>query len=241
MSSTTPLIRGGNGRDDFPSPRWPVHRLLEAYQLPGGVWLEPCAGEGSIIKAVNEFRSDVIWLANEINPGCESSLLAIPNMHAVAVSDARQLTLACAPPAVIITNPPFMYAEEILERCLSIKSLTIFLKRIDWCTGPRAEIYRQLSPSLYALPNRPSFTDDGKTDSSDYAWHVFDGLGKFKVLKNTPAEVRRAEKEERRKKYIDLKISNIVKPSSDNEDYKRLPSDIRKAVEFGWPSACEAD
>ena len=52
MSSTH---RGAERRpaDFYATPHWTVRRLLEALPLPGGVWFEPCAGEGDIIKAVN--------------------------------------------------------------------------------------------------------------------------------------------------------------------------------------------
>lgn len=198
MSSTDAITRGGQGLDDFPSPRWTVHRLLEAIILPGDVWVEPCAGAGSIIRAVNEVRQDVRWIANEINSSYLPALQSIANMQVVASEDARTLDIGNGP-TVIITNPPFVHALEILQQCLKVKSATsIFLERLNWCAGPRRELFRALSPSTYVLPDRPSFTDNGKTDSIEYAWFVFDGRGQFRVLNDTPKEVRTAEKLERR-------------------------------------------
>lgn len=52
--------------DDFyATPAWCVRRLLEGVNPPGGLWLEPCAGDGAIIRAVEEMRADVKWHAVE--------------------------------------------------------------------------------------------------------------------------------------------------------------------------------
>jgi len=184
--------------DDYPTPRWCVHRLLEAVAFPGLVWVEPCAGAGSIIRAVNEVRSDVRWIANELNELYLPALRSIPNVAVAASEDARTLDIGEGP-SVIITNPPFVYAQDILLQCLKVKSATaVFLERLNWCCGPRRDLFRELKPSTYVLPDRPSFTPDGKTDSIEYAFFVFDGLGKFKILNDTPKEVRTAEKNEKK-------------------------------------------
>lgn len=209
--------------DDYPSPRWTVHRLLEAGVLPmGGLWVEPCAGAGSIIKAVDGWCENKIahhqlpegmpsWIANELNPKYTEALRWLPGVRMVTCEDAQGLVVG--PGArVVITNPPFVVAGEILIRMLTgaPKALVVFLQRIGWGGGPRAELFRHLRPSLYQLPQRPSFKDvvtlDPKTgkartssqDSTEYAWWAFDGLGRFEILGDTPDEVRAAEKAERR-------------------------------------------
>ena len=50
----------------LPTPSFVVDRLIEEVELPGGIWLEPSAGNGNIIKAVNAKRKDVVWHACEI-------------------------------------------------------------------------------------------------------------------------------------------------------------------------------
>lgn len=153
----------------------------------------------------------MVWIANEICPEYLPSLHKRSGVRLVACEDARELAIG-AGPSVIITNPPFVYSEDILIRCLTSApdAITIFLQRIGWAGGPRAEVVRHLRPSVYQLPQRPSFKDvvtiDEKTgkqkkssqDSTEYAWFVFDGLGRYEMLGDTPDEVRRAEKAERR-------------------------------------------
>ena len=43
-------------RDYYPTPSWCVRALLETVDLPTGTWLEPTAGDGAIIRAVDEYR-----------------------------------------------------------------------------------------------------------------------------------------------------------------------------------------
>lgn len=200
--SSTGRVADRIALDDYPTPRWCVHRLLEAYRLPDGRWLEPCAGAGSIIRAVNEVRSDIWWFANEINPAYEQALRAHERMGVTWALDARRLTVL-EDVVVKITNPPFGVALEILEAMLRQHGLTVFLQRLNWAAGPRRTLFRTLKPSVYVLPDRPSFIDSYEehapevlkpgTDSIEYAWFVFDGRGDFRVLGDTPDYVRSAE------------------------------------------------
>lgn len=205
--------------DDYPSPRWTVHRLLDRLpwlvDLPG-LWYEPCAGAGNIIRAVCEWcanngKKRPSWIANELNPKYLPALHALTIIELVTNEDACELNVGPGL-AVGISNPAFLPSAEILIRLLTGApgALPILLQRIGWGGGPRAELFRHLKPSVYQLPQRPSFKDvvsvDPKTgklkkssqDSTEYAWWVFDGKGDFAILDDTPDEVRAAEKAERR-------------------------------------------
>ncbi len=205
--------------DDYPSPASTVHRLLD--RLPylvdiPGLWYEPCAGAGNIICAVSSWcalhgRQAPRWLANELNPSYEPSLRALPMVDLVTTEDACDLDvgLGCA---VALSNPAFTPSADILIRLLASApgALVIFLQRIGWGGGPRAELFREIRPSFYQLAQRPSFKDvvsinpkTGKLrkssqDSTEYGWWVFDNRAKFEILDDTPNEVLRAEKAARR-------------------------------------------
>jgi len=190
MSSTH---RGAERRpaDFYATPHWTVRRLLEALPLPGGVWFEPCAGEGDIIKAVNAKREDVRWCAHELREECTNVLHETDYVAQVRIGDILTRPVADLPQAsVCITNPPFSIAQPILEHLLKgdFEHL-IFLQRVNWCAGPRAALFREIQPSLYVLPDRPSFTG-GSTDSIEYGWWVFDAEGKLSILNNTPLRER---------------------------------------------------
>ncbi len=179
--------------DAYLTPAWCVHRLLDNLQLPGGKWLEPCAGEGDIIRAVDGLRSDVEWHANELRTECQSKLDSIA--HTVTFGDflSRQFTERYD---VIFTNPPYCHAERFVERSLQLADTVVMLLRVNFLASKqRSPFLRRTPPDFYGLPDRPSFTGRG-TDSTDYAWFVWSQPrqrthGAIYFLRTTPHSVRR--------------------------------------------------
>lgn len=81
-------------------------------------------------------------------------------------------------PKVIITNPPFILAKEIIEKALNNVEdcgFVIMLLRLNFLEGKsRKEFFDNYLPKyIYVHHRRMSFTDDGKTDSVAYAHYVF--------------------------------------------------------------------
>lgn len=81
-------------------------------------------------------------------------------------------------PDVIITNPPFNKAIEIINTALEDVSeggLVIMLLRLNFFeSNARFEFFKKQMPiCTYVHHNRMSFTDDGKTDSVAYCHMVF--------------------------------------------------------------------
>jgi len=197
MSSTS---RGGkrNESDYYPTPAWCVHRFLEKSFLPGGNWLEPCAGHGDIIQAVSEKRNDVIWTANELRTDTRDKLL--PMVSDVHIGDY----LNWKPPMryrVAMTNPPFSLAMEVIQKSFEVADWVAMLLRLNYLgTTERSEFFKYMMPDISVIPERPSF--DGKgTDSIEYAWFVWgpEGqrkrrMGYIQVLDSTPLEIRKAQK-----------------------------------------------
>lgn len=163
----------------FPTPPWPPHRLLEKLPLPGGQWLEPCVGEGHLVRAVNAVRQDVKWTTQDIRP-----------------TDAAQHVgdyLKRQPPGwfdVGKTNPPFSKALAIVRRMLEQCRHVVILQRLDWCaTEERHEFMQSTTPDLYVIPEKVSYVN-GKTDLRHYAWyhwHEGTGDGDLFWLDRTPA------------------------------------------------------
>jgi hypothetical protein len=203
MSSTN---RGGQRTeaDYYPTPAWCVHRLLEEVDLPGGQWLEPAAGTGMLIEAVNAVRRDIQWRAVELRDACESPLSRVVGPSGqVSIMDFLQV----APPdseqecTVIITNPPYSRAMPMIEHSLEFGArFIVMLLRLNFLASEsRATFMRQHSPDVYVLPNRPSFSGHG-TDSIDYAWFVWHGRqqrdqGKLLVLPPTSVADRRPQRD----------------------------------------------
>lgn len=213
--------KGAQKRDPFdyyPTPAWCVDRFLEVGVLPRtpGVWLEPSAGDGAVLRAVNAFQgiegSAVVkyeprWVAYEIQPRFEESLLASSVSPQVEIDNfldlGSRIQLGLTP-NVIIGNPPYSSAMDFVKKSIELKADFIcFLLRISFLgSAERSSFMRANMPDIYMLPNRPSFRHGG-SDTSEYAWFVWrqgeggsyaQTEGKISILKNTAKELRAATK-----------------------------------------------
>jgi len=189
-------------RDAYETPSWCVHRLLERLELPGGLWLEPCAGSGAIIEAVADMRSDVKWNAIEVREECRrplswvqlSGLLEGPPV----IRDYLSMSVARSSYKVIFTNPPFSSAVAFLTKALEEAEHVVFLLRLNFLASQeRWQLFQDAVPDVYVLPNRPSFDGEG-TDATEYAWfhwgvHRYRRSGRISVLNPTPKIIRLPE------------------------------------------------
>jgi len=179
--------------------------LEHAQALSKGPWLEPGAGEGNLIRGVQDLLgtdSGPVWDACELRPECESHLNAL-GVRNISIGDY----FVNGPPseeeyAMIISNPPFSLAMEFIRRSLESKTrFVVMLQRMNYIGSERRHPFMSTCPpDLYVLPNRPSFKADGSTDSIEYAWFVWDKMtlgspGKYTLLDLTPKEERKAEHE----------------------------------------------
>jgi hypothetical protein len=74
--------------------------------------------------------------------------------------------------ACILTNPPFSLAMEFVEHALNQAPEAFMLLRLNFlASAKRKEFWKRHEPdALFVLSSRPSFTENGKTDATDYAW-----------------------------------------------------------------------
>jgi predicted RNA methylase len=196
--------------DHYETPAWAVHRILEALppEFPrNGVWLEPCAGTGAIIRATHlkpEIVKPTKWLAVDLSRN--ASEIDFTSLEGTKVSwkqgdfldpwDGEKVD-------VVFTNPPYSLAQEFVEQSLKVASHVVMLLRLNFlASGKRSTFMRTTAPDVYVLPNRPSFTTDGHTDSIEYAWFVWGPnrmrrVGNVAVLGTTPKGERgRATRQE---------------------------------------------
>ena len=206
--SSTKRGRERNRKDNYPTPKWCVKRLLEEIgaELPEGMWCEPCAGDGAIIMAVNEALpgARLRWTAIEIRAEGVAKLKKLPMKLLVLHDNTLKIMKRVGPWEVIISNPPFSQAMEIIVEAMQHAKHVIMLLRLNFLgSEERAEFMRRTQPDIYVLPNRPSFfkkrvrnkktgeiskTLRDVTDSIEYAWfHWWGGSsGRIRVLRSTP-------------------------------------------------------
>ena len=194
--------------DFYPTPEWTVHRFLEKTdgRLPGGLWLEPCAGEGAIISAVRSSKSarrHVPFHAVELQERFIENLLELPGVYKATSCnflDWKWLESTNGQRSeradVIITNPPYTLAYDMVKHALKQADAVCMLLRINFLASElRCEWMQEHTPDIFVLPNRPSFRGKG-TDACEYAWFLWDkhSNGKITILNSTPKSVRMAEK-----------------------------------------------
>jgi hypothetical protein len=79
---------------------------------------------------------------------------------------------------VIISNPPFMHAEQFIRKALrdvNGNGYVVMLLRLNFLgSKARRQFFNEHMPErIYVHHRRMSFTDDGKTDSIEYAHFVW--------------------------------------------------------------------
>lgn len=179
VSSTN---RGESSSEDWETPLWCVRRLLEEVWLPPGEWLEPAAGNGRIIRAVNEDRPGAMrWTAVELRSACAVELKKQEGLvHVACPTDfikdfspfnrqGKKLAVANARQSffdVAILNPPFSKSMEILSKCLAVAEYVAMLQRMNWLgsgtNNGKNDFLRGCAPDVFPLPNRVKFLLNGK-------------------------------------------------------------------------------
>lgn len=208
----------------YATPKWPVRLLLTAKActscgeavpvLPGGAWLEPCAGEGSICYATNEVRRDVKWTAIEREPALVETYLEPARrrgeLDVVGAGDffsfVRTAWNGLKPQTgfeVVLGNPAFPDATRFALNGRLLAPWTILLERVDWLGGGgRADFWRSGLADVWVLPQRPRFRGRG-TDSGEYAWFVW-GPGTTGRVHHLPVVTREQMAEHRMQPRLQL-------------------------------------
>lgn len=121
-------------------------------------YLEPCRASGRIY---NRLPIGSAW--GEIREGVDYLQTTYPKVD------------------FVITNPPYSLAQEFVDKALTEAPVVIMLLRLGFLeSNKRKEWLNENKPtSLIVLSKRPSFTGDGKTDGSGYAWFVWDKENKL--------------------------------------------------------------
>ncbi len=197
--------RGRKGRvpaDLYETPAEPVRALLDsgALNFSGMRWVEPSAGSGKIISAVGTWCEErglprPTWTAVEARRSAEQDLrraceLACAGVSEIVIADFVELAPPEQPYDVMLGNPPYTIAFDFVRKCVTerwARRVCFLLRAAFLESAGRYEWLSKSMPDVYVLPTRPSFVN-GSTDSSMYAWMVWDTLapqvqGKIQLLK----------------------------------------------------------
>lgn len=168
--------------DFYETPSWAVRAVLPILPVKEGTRiLDPGCGTGAILRAVGAAfpENEILGLEKDEARfrACEAST-DLPIMHGDFFSHAERYDL-------IVSNPPYSHALEFVQYALSLAPVVAMLLRLPWLAGQaRADWHRENPSHVNVLPRRPSFTGDGKTDATEYAWFIWgtEHAGKWSIL-----------------------------------------------------------
>ena len=177
--------------DAYYTPPWCVDRLFECRSFTESIHagrylrtlIEPCAGTGSIVKAVERHLPSRPWAASDIDENAVDALHLACNQESCASVEDFLATDELAfreQSDLCITNPPYSLALEFAQKACRRSHMVVFLLRLNWLASAKRHPWiRKHMPDIYVLPNRPSF--DGKgTDATDYAWFVWPDTSEYR-------------------------------------------------------------
>lgn len=183
-------IIGAHGKrrenDFYPTP-WEATAALCEWMAKEGlgdgvtVW-EPACGDGRMVKVLKEYGYSVY--GTDIQTGNDF----------LKAKDLPK-TVANADNLWIITNPPFILAEEFIRKAKRFgKPFAMLLKCQYWHSAKRLNLFHEIPPSqILPLTWRPDFTGEGNA-LMDMMWVVWNGcerkteyepLGKPKARRQT--------------------------------------------------------
>lgn len=166
--SKSPKKAPRRANDYYPTPTDAIQPLLDLIQFEtiksGMLFAEPCRG---VAQSIYSFLP-------EGSEYCE-------------LSEGKDYFKSewQVPPDCIITNPPFSLAKEFLEKSLKEADVCIYLLRLGFLESVKRKEFHQANPvdHLVVLSKRPSFTGDGKTDGTGYAWYIYDPKNRLGLTK----------------------------------------------------------
>jgi hypothetical protein len=149
--------------------------------------MEPCAGEGAMVRVLRKaFPSSELY-GIEIDPWRCRSLKDQEICNQVWCADA--LTFSYINADLLITNPPFKHILEIAKWCIMHArprggTVALLGKLSFLATIGRYQFHRDNPCDVYVLSQRPSFTEGGTDRGIEYGWFVYHPqcIGRIKVL-----------------------------------------------------------
>ena len=175
-----------NEADFYPTPPNAVYALLKAIPECGWemdddtLWLEPAVGDGAIIRAVEAYaknnHSDECWTHYPGWHTCDIRPMETPHKSLKHVTgDFMEVYDELdGDYSVIITNPPFSLAQEMIDTTANLmgpfsSTMVIMLQRLDFLgTIKRSEWWQKRLPDWIGVLSERPFPD-----ACEYAWYVW--------------------------------------------------------------------
>ncbi len=158
--------------------------------LDGMRILDPGCGTGAILRAMGAAfpENEIVGLEkDQARFDAASASTDLPVMRGDFFLHAEKYDL-------IISNPPYSHALEFVQHALTLAPLVCMLLRLPWLASQRRAAWHRENPAhVNVLPKRPSFTADGKTDATEYAWFIWgtERAGTWSILSIDAADAKK--------------------------------------------------
>ena len=167
--------------DFYRTPPEAINTFLDAFEfMPFRYIIEPCAGDGAIVRelAKRTRKPKSFITAIEIRAEEKQNLIEA-GADQVIIGNFYEFSGRDPKPDIIITNPPYSIAQEIIEHCFDIApdAEVIMLLRQGFLSSKARKSFWDKYPltQLYPLAERPSFGASVKCKKCD--WRRFYHLG----------------------------------------------------------------
>ena len=152
-----------NAQDFYATPKEAFDPMLPFIKRVAEVVQEPACGDGRLVVWMNQYG--IKAYGSDLNGGFD--FLADQRRH-----------------QTVVTNPPFSLAFEFCQHAVEHADHVFLLLRLNFLASiKRREWFKLNEPdALFVLSERPSFTPDGKTDATDYAWYFWSNNPPFKGI-----------------------------------------------------------
>lgn len=168
-----PADGGALHRDIRYTPAWATETLFShAPPPPSSVVLDPCAGDGAILRVAANAGHPVQWV--------EVRQSQRPVLEALGPGEVGDWISMDKRPCVnsIVTNPPYSVGAAFMQACMDAapKYCAALLRLNHLGSAAWLDFWQKYPPSglVILASKRPSFSGDGRTDASEYAWAVWD-------------------------------------------------------------------
>lgn len=148
--------------DQYYSPAWVVRPLLPFLE-PGTEFIEPCAGAGDLIRALQRHGMKCVQ-AYDIDPGCLF----------IRQRDALKTPPPLIPFVKVITNPPWtrQLLHPMIDRFRRIGE-TWLLFDAAWSHTAQARAYLPYCSDIVSVGRVKWFEDTEHVSMDDVAWYRF--------------------------------------------------------------------
>jgi predicted RNA methylase len=172
--------------DFYETPSWAVRAIGDVLPIAENMRiLDAGCGTGAILRQIGaQFpENEILGLEkDEARFRAAEASTDLPIAHGDFFSHADRWDL-------IISNPPYSHALEFVQHAMTLSPIVCMLLRLPWLASQRrAQWHRENPAQINVLPRRPSFTGDGKTDATEYAWFIWGSgdPGTYRILHVDP-------------------------------------------------------